>query len=504
MSTALAVQEEFSADPIVEISVDPAEAYDRGKVDINFFASLCMPEIFVSALPPFYLMVWQLLAQRGPESYGKLLRFALGLPRGHAKTTFIKILIAWFLAYDHYRFVLVVCANQTLADNVLADIDSIMGSPNLEAIYGSWTSNYITDRLDQKTVLYHDRTITLASRGAEASLRGLNIKNQRPDIIFCDDMQTRENDESPNERAKLLRWMLSTLYYCMAPKGPRLLIYVGNMYSDECILNQLAQHPQWLSLITGAILHNGEPLWPELFSLEELHESFLHAEHLKQAALWFAEVMNDPRDTATSLLPEELPHTHALEDVLSALDGCYITVDPAGYRKHSDDNQIIVHGVSEGVGHILASDRGILKPDELIEQVLKLALKFGATVIGVESVAYQQTLCFWLDFWMEKLGIRGIEIVELKPHGRSKEARIRAFIQECYAGNYHITDPATRADFIWQALAYKLGKKENKDDLLDACAYGIDMRNEHWHLIGIRESTPLATDAVVIENNTPF
>ena len=299
--------------------------------------------------------------------------------------------------------------------------------------------------------------------------------------------------------------MTATLFKVLKPRGDRLIIYVGNMYSEECLLKQFADHQQWLSLITGAILYTGEPLWPELFSLEELRESFLHDEALGQADLWFAEIMNDPKDSANSLLPQTLPDAPDNEELIANLDGAYITIDPAGFRKASDDNQIVVHGVADGKGHVIASDRGIIKPDELIRMAIQLALKYRVTLIGVEAVAYQQTLCFWLEFFLKELRITGITVVELAPHGRTKESRIRLFIQELYAGNYTIACPATRADFVWQALAYKVGKKDNKDDLLDGCAYGLDIRNEYWHLIGLRAQLDAAYESAhVVLDNTPF
>jgi hypothetical protein len=53
-------------------------------------------------------------------------------------------------------------------------------------------------------------------------------------------------------------------------------------------------------LITGAILENGEPLWPQLHSIEDLMESYFHDEAMGEADVWFAEVMNDPISRATS------------------------------------------------------------------------------------------------------------------------------------------------------------------------------------------------------------
>lgn len=492
-------------DPLMDVGVDVAEAYERGRTDINFFAALCMPDVFVYALPTFYITIWQILTSRKDVDVGKILRFALGLPRGHAKTTFIKIILAWLIVYDKATFILIICATEDLAENLLADLNDILSSPNMESVYGAWSSSLGKDSSELKKAFYHGRPVVLAAKGSGTSLRGLNIKNARPDVIFMDDMQTRENDESPTERQRLLRWMIATALKVISPRGNRLIIYVGNMYSEECILYQLQKNPGWISLVTGAILASGEPLWPELFSLEDLMESYYHDEGLGQEDLWFAEIMNDPKNTATSLLPHPLPRPDNYPEAFE-WDSTFITVDPAGFRVASDDNVICGHGVYGGSGHILRTITDLKKPDEIIKATLIMALELGASVIGVESTAYQQTLCFWLEHFMREAGITGIAVVELKPHGRAKEARIRQFIQECYSRNYYVYDSDTRAAFVWQATKYKLGKRDNKDDLLDACAYGLDIRNEFWQYLKTpRAQRALPQEALqIVEDNTPF
>lgn len=489
---------------LTDISVDSRQAYARGKADINFFAALCMPDVCAFALPSFYVLIWQLLANRPAEQMRKILRFALGLPRGHAKTTFIKILICWLIVYDKVTFVLVVCATEPLAENLLSDINDILGSPNMEAIYGSWNASLSKDTTEQKKAMYHGRPIVLAAKGAGSSLRGLNIKNRRPDLIFCDDMQTRENDESLADRAKLKRWFLSTLLKCIAPNGDRLIIYVGNMYSEECLLKQLQDNTKWTSLVTGAILDTGEPLWPELHSLEDLMESFEHDEELGEADLWFAEVMNDPKAAGRSLLDLPLPAYPYEEDIVP--DGVYLTIDPAGFKDVSDDNVISVHYVYDGKGIVKERVYGgeITDPEQLVIVALTLALGHGATLIGVEDVGFQSTLKFWIDKYMRDLKISGITVVPLNPHGRSKETRIRLFIRELYAGNYYLSH-AARPAFVFQATKYRLGAKKNKDDLLDADSYGLDVRNEYWHLVGnLKTQSAKAVLAHVQSNNTPF
>ena len=77
-------------------------------------------------------------------------RFALGLPRGHAKTTFIKVLICWFLCYDKAKCILIICADAKLAELLLADIHYIMGSPGIVSVYGDWEQGLSIDSADTK------------------------------------------------------------------------------------------------------------------------------------------------------------------------------------------------------------------------------------------------------------------------------------------------------------------------------------------------------------------
>lgn len=492
---------------VQHLDVDSREVYERGKIDINFFASVCLPTVMVSPLPDFYVAVFNVLVNRTPEEFGKILRFALGLPRAHAKTTFIKILICWLIVYDKYSFIAVICATDDLAQNLIGDISDALGSPNMERIYGHWERQLSTDNKEEKRAVYHGRAIILKAKGAGGALRGLNIKNQRPDLLFYDDAQTKECDDSPTERDKFRKWLVAS-FKLIAPvtQSPnRLIIYVGNMYSDECILYQLKNNPSWKSLITGAILENGEPLWPELHSLEELMESYFHDEAMNEADVWFAEVMNDPVSRATSLLHAALG-TSPL-DPATIPDGVFITIDPAGFRDISDDNVIVVHYVADGKGHVAQIDNGseLKDPEQLIIRALQLALQHGASLIGVEDVGYQQTLLFWFSKYIKEWKIQGIEIQPLSPHGRTKETRIRLFIAELYASNYYLTEPV-KATFVWQAMKYKIGNKKNKDDILDACAYALDVRNEYWHLVKNLKAIGQQQKIVahVIEDNTPF
>lgn len=488
-----------------EVVLSIEEIYARGRVDINFFASLCIPEVCVYELPVFYLGCFQLLMQRNPGQIGKLLRFALGLPRGHAKTTFIKVLICWMIAYDEAQFVLIVCANADLAQLLLADIHDILSSDNITAVYGDWLGGLSINSADTKKSRYHNKAVSIVARGWEGGIRGINLKHARPDVIFCDDVQTKKNSESLTDSANLLSTLVGTIFKAVSPRGNRLIIYVGNMYSDNCVLGKLKKNPYWISLVTGAILEDGQPLWPELFSLEDLMEGYYHDESLGMSHVWFAEVMNDPTSTAQNIFPHGLPDSPFEEFQLSNPDGAFITIDPAGFRKNSDDNVICVHLKLGEKSAIVETAKGIMDPEQLILKALALAVKWRCSLIGVEDTGYQMTLGFWLMKYIAQFQMHGLAVVPLKPHGRSKESRIRLFIAELYNESYYLHDPQTRRDFTWQASTYKLGKSDNKDDLLDACAYGLDVRNEYWHMISLLDfGLTIDGECKVLTNNTPF
>ena len=497
--------EEIQTAEVAVINASSAEIYERGKVDINFFASLAIPEVCIYPLPMFYLACFQLLVNRDPKDMGKLLRFALGLPRGHAKTTFIKILISWLIVYDRAKFVLIVCSDSPLAELLLADIHDILLSDNITAVYGDWAAGLSIDSADTKKSQYHSRPVSLVARGWKSGIRGINLRHTRPDIIFLDDAQTKQNAESVSDSQNLLSTLVGTIFRAIAPYGDRLIIYVGNMYNDTCVLNKFRKNPGWISMVTGAILSDGQPLWPEVFSLEDLMEGYYHDEALGMSHVWFAEVMNDPVGGGLGIFPQPLPPSTIEDYELELADGAFITIDPAGFRNTSDDNVIAVHLKYGEKGVIVESKKGILDPEQLIVSALTLALKWKASLIGVEDTGYQMTLSFWLTKYIVQLGLNSLVVVPLSPHGRTKEARIRLLIADLYNGSYIIHDPETRRDFTWQASLYKLGKKDNRDDLLDACAYGLDVRNEYWHQITkLDYGLTLDGECRVIGNNTPF
>jgi len=474
----------------VSLTLEQAEELNR--TDLDFFASFCMPDVTTSAWPEFYKEVWlymitqlyKLKHQRDPDykdaQIGELFRFALGLPRGHAKTTFIKLLMVYCIIYGLIDFLLVIGANEQRGEDILTDVSDILCSDNVSQVYGSWKAGLGKDAKSIKTCRFNGREVILAAIGSGTSIRGLNVKNKRPQFILFDDAQTQANDESPAEREKLMRWVVGTAIKLRDPVRCA-VFWVGNMYSEECILYKFHSSKKWASLVTGAILADRTALWPAIRTIESLMDEYEHDAEMGEADTWFAEIQNDPRGAKRGLLPDgNIPApTIDIEEDLRL--GSFVTIDPAGLKKNSDDNVITVHDVyADWKLNIPDLTARVLDPEAVIMQTINYVIEYRCSAIFVEGVAYQQTLAFWMVKYLAMYGLSDtVEVVELNPGKGAKLSRIRSWIKALLSGTSNISSPTVRSKVLFQAIQFKIDKTNNVDDILDCCSMGEMVKNKY-------------------------
>jgi hypothetical protein len=275
-----------------ELGVDREQAVNAAQQDLNFFAALAIPEIFLYLFPVVFIAIWQILQQAAKREHGKDF-LAIGIPRGFGKTILLKLYVVYLILFTDRRFILIVCNTDALAQNFLADVMDILNSTNIKNIFGDWALTAERETLHQKKFTFRGRGIVLAALGSGSSLRGLNIKYVRPDVIIMDDMQSREQAESVVESMKITTWMLGTLLKAASPHRC-LYIFVGNMYPFEgSILKKLKYNPTWISFITGAIQEDGESIWPELKSIDDLLTELENDVQFGHPEIFYSEVMND-------------------------------------------------------------------------------------------------------------------------------------------------------------------------------------------------------------------
>ena len=176
-----------------ELSASTSDISTAARQDFNFLAALTMPTEFLFPFPAFFLTLFALLT----NLQDRIQRFAIGIPRGFAKTTFIKILCVWYILFSNKHFILIVGASEAKAVNILSDICDMLSSPNIRRVFGHWDANIETDTKVNKVFHFRGREIVLWAAGAGTSVRGINRKNKRPDVMIMDDIQERE--DAPNK-----------------------------------------------------------------------------------------------------------------------------------------------------------------------------------------------------------------------------------------------------------------------------------------------------------------
>ena len=172
----------------------------------------------------------------------------------------MKLYVVWLVLFSDRKFILIVCNTASHANNFIADVQDMLSNPNIVNIFGDWRAGIEKDTQELKKFSFRGKTTIIAGIGSGGSVRGLNIKFVRPDIVLMDDIQTREEAANDVIANALFDWMLGTLMKACHPQRC-VFIFVGNMYPFEgSILRKLKHSKEWISFITGAILADGESI----------------------------------------------------------------------------------------------------------------------------------------------------------------------------------------------------------------------------------------------------
>lgn len=492
-----------------EHSFSREEVIEASENHLDFLAALATPLVYLYAYPAVFLSVWQWLTSYAVKQRD-FSRLALGLPRGFGKTTLIKLFILWCLLFTKKKFILVIAANASLAENILADIVDMLDEPNVKRTFGDWRLGCTKDTSGLKKFGFRGRDIILAALGAGGSVRGLNLKNERPDVMVFEDVQTREQADSAVESESLYRWLLGTAMKAKSPHGC-LFVFIANMYpTPHSILRKLKASSSWTKFISGAILEDGTSIWEELQPIAQLMEEFKVDDEAGHPEIFYAEVLNDE----TASVANKLDITRLVAstvDLTFPPEGKYIIIDLATNKPGANDTVIGLAYVYNCKPTLIKIKKGVFSPLETIQHAVTMAQEEGCSLICAEDGSYQYTFQFWFDFVCDKLGIIGIEMRGVKTKGIPKNTRIREAFKKLLAGDIAVA-PAVRNIVADQYQQWNPLKKDNVDDILDIIGYLEQPYIEHADAIAYslideesqRRMNSLETDVLPAYLNCAF
>lgn len=479
------------------------EVIEAARHSLDFLAGIADPDTCTALFPPIFQNIWGLLVGSLQEDRN-FDKYAIGLPRGHGKTIVLKMLILFIILFTNRRFITVFCAKEDLAQNIIADVCDMLDSQNIQAVFGNWRSAIESDNKELKKFYFRGRHIMLKPVGINSSVRGLNIKNVRPDVMIFDDVQSRDNARSPTLSKELQHHILGTVMKAKAPENCT-FVYVGNMYptmqmegsGDQftCILRNLQNNKGWKSWIVGAILADGKALWEDVQPLEQLLAELEQDVSMGAGEIFFAEVLNDPDNAVSEHFdPAKLvPVPYTKQDLPQ---GRFIMIDPSLGKKASDAQPVAYCSIYDGKVVIDEIKIKQVAAPVLVKDTLSDAMNGMIPLICAETTAYQATLLQWFQEVADQINLEGIFFRPVAPRGRSKNSRILESFKLLFSGDIMLRD-AVKAQYISQAVAFNPLKNDNVDDILDNVAYCYDVLREH----GYEALLPLETEFRRLDNH---
>lgn len=492
------------AEHTVTASFNTPEVAEIARANLNMLAGLAIPMVFKYLFPPILITVWQLMLSKVELPGKQFPQIALGIPRGFAKTTIVKLFVLWCILFSSKKFIMIISRTGPNAENILADIIDMLEERNIINLFGHWKLAIEVDRQNLKKFVFRGRTVILAAMGVGGSIRGLNIKNERPDIMIFDDIQDRDDAESQILSAAIERWMFGTAMKAKSPHGC-IFIFLANMFPTEhSILKKLKKNKTWTKFISGAILADYTSLWEDLRSLDSLIEELNNDIEAGHPEIFFSEVLNDTDvgiNTRVDLSAIKAWPWSASDQP----QGKFIIIDPSANKLGGDDVAIGYAEVYDGTPALKEVIEERLSPGNTIRKALVMAFEHNTNCIVCESNGYQSTLLYWFGIVCNQLGIEGMHLLEVYSSSVSKNSRITDMLKSLTSGEI-IIHTNIRSKVNYQIANWNPLKRNNVDNVLDLLTYLPKVLEMYGAMI-TTEIDPTAAEAAshrVIENAHPF
>ena len=435
----------------------------------------------------------------------------IALPREHAKTTYLRLAFVKMIYFSPCQFFVYVSATQGLAAASVSVIwNRIIGDEGIAA-FGA--PNVTTERLAEGHLEFfvtaydkngepYRKFIILKALGAQQTLRGMNLYNMRPQFVGCDDIEDESAVKTEEGYRKFKHWFDNTFMRAISrKKGGSKIAQIGNLIGLQTLLNDNIKDPEWRSMRLGVVRANGKPLWPGSWSIEQIKADFERAKRRGQLSAWMGEMMNMPYNMENALIPiEQIFYTPMRNPAdPNAKLVSFITIDPAISKETTADHcAIVLHSIDEtGLPQIseYVHAKGI-NPFEIAAEVETLCLKWGCSVVGVESVQLQKVLLYFFELYFAGKNMQGMHFVPIDVGRSHKTGRLISWAAAIKAKEYSIVE--NEWGVTNQLISFDTRKDNNSDDLIDACAMGPIMLKYYPGLIA--ESRANATAPETIEN----
>lgn len=362
--------------------------------------------------------------QRGQGSFPT--RIAQAAPRGHAKSTITSLILPlWCIAAEKRKFIGLVSDTTEQSAEFLEFIKAELEvNERLREDFPQACGEGRTWKTGQ---IVTANGVKLKCWGKRKAMRGARHGHRRPDLVICDDLESDEHIDAPEQRAKDREWFFKALMKI----GGRYTVFivVGTLLHYDSLLAHLLKRPGWQAGTWRAVMEwSASPLWEEwerLFAARREKEADAFFRRNKKQMLAGTEVLwprvedyyylmkmrvsdgpayfdsekqNQPINPEDCLFQENWFRYVDEAEVAQKLAGgaykeFYGAVDPSlgKQSQKADPSAIVIAGVdADGYIDVLEADIRKRHPDAILEDVFAYHQRYGLTVLGIEEVQFQE------------------------------------------------------------------------------------------------------------------
>lgn len=430
------------------------------------------------------------------QDYEKNTRVKVTLPRSWLKSTVCSIAYpVWRAVRDPNIRVLLV---QNTAANAKAKLRSIRGMFESNSWVRLLWGHVLPGKDSQWTTEKLELTRKKISPEAtfEAVGRATQVVGRHYNIIIEDDTVAPDKDEytednvlpTKDDIGQAIGWHRAAIPL-LVDMSTDMMIVVGTRWFEIDLLSWIEEKETWYVSYERAVRElNGKPnpnghiVWAQRFGetvLEQIEASM-------GPYLFSCLYLNAPLRSEDMIFQKKWFQYYDAEP--SRDFKTVTTVDPAGNPKNSvqkksknDYNTILTtrKHLPSGRVYVVSYRRFKGSPGDLIEQLFEEVIIYKPEIVGIEGIAYQESLEYFVTQEMRRR--KHHFNVELIKHGnRTKEFRIRALQPIVKAGT--LLFKGWMRELITELEVFPLGKN---DDLADVLAMQLPL----WDVTPVQEET---------------
>jgi predicted phage terminase large subunit-like protein len=392
----------------------------------------------------------------------KRLKFVL-IPRDHFKSSFFTISYqTQQLCIDKAKRFLLTNA---VYDNAQTFLTAIKGqiekNPKLKW-WGlepgdSWSTEELT--VNRQTI-HKEPSISIAGIGSQ-------LPSQHYDVIIWDDLVNEKNITSKDQADKVIDWWKDTLSL-LEPGGLGIVLGTRWSYRDlyEYIIQNLAEN--FDIIIRKAIADDGKIYFEKRFSREYLEE----LRKLKGPYKFSLQYQNELTDPEDAVIKREWILKY--NDLPSPIRK-FMTIDPALSEDPTACYSVIMTCAVDADNNLYVVDyfHDRVDPKKLIDKIFEKFIEQKPVKIGIETVAFQKVLKFWMEDQMRERGIF-LPLEEFTTSEKYKPSRILG-LQPRFANKTIFIRP-WMVDLEGELIDFKFPEPNQLYmDLIDALAYQLEI-----------------------------